>query len=96
MNILEVVQVTPEQLSQILKEVVCEQLAEFTKDNPRQPKEKALLSIDETRQYFGISKPCLYDWTKKGILKSHKVGGRVFYKRSDIDQLTNKKGKDER
>jgi predicted DNA-binding transcriptional regulator AlpA len=91
MNVLEVVQITPEQLSQILKEVVSEQLEQFTKDNPKQSKGKELLSREETRQYFGISKPCLHDWTKKGILKAHKVGGRVFYKRSEIEQLTTKK-----
>jgi hypothetical protein len=91
MNI-KMIQITPEQLSELLKEVVTEQLEKFKGNSPNAPKEKKLYSREETCQVFGISKPCLHDWTNKGILKSIRVGGRVYYNASQIDLLINKKG----
>ena len=90
MNYLEMVQITPKQLSQLLREVVKEQLQEL--HQPQPSNKQALLSRQQTCDYFGISKPCLHDWVKNGILKPTKVGGRVYFKQSDIDLVINKKG----
>ena len=91
--IVEMIQITTEQLSQIINDALSNQLERLSLNVPQQNKGTDLLSRAETASYFGISRPCLADWTKKGIIKGHKVGGRVFYRRSELELLTtNKKG----
>lgn len=48
--------------------------------------QESLLSPSETCQLFAprISKTTLAKWTKAGTLKSYRIGGRLFYKRSEI------------
>jgi excisionase family DNA binding protein len=45
------------------------------------------LTRKETATYFNISLNCLNMWVNKGILKSYKVGQRVFFKREEILQV---------
>ena len=83
---------TPEQLSEIFQSVL---VSELNKIGPRlyvKKEEKKLYSREETCKIFSISKPCLNDWTKKGLIKSIRVGGRVYYSASQIDLIINKKG----
>ncbi len=50
-----------------------------------QPKEPVeLLTREETAKYLKISLTTLWHWSKKGILPSHGIGNRVYYKRSEI------------
>jgi hypothetical protein len=48
--------------------------------------EEKLLSVEEACNVFvpAISRQTLNNWTKENVLKSCKIGGRVFYKRSQI------------
>lgn len=45
-----------------------------------------LLSPAEACKFFlpPITKPTISAWTKKGLLQDHRIGGRVFYKQSEI------------
>lgn len=45
-----------------------------------------LISPEEARKFFSppVSKVTLIKWTKEGKLISHRIGGRVYYKRSEI------------
>lgn len=45
-----------------------------------------LLSPEETRKLFAppVSKVTLHYWAKQGRIKQHRIGGRVFYKYSDV------------
>lgn len=51
-----------------------------------QSKTERLLSAEEARAVFSpnISKVTLYSWTKKGLIPCHRIGGRIFYKHSEI------------
>lgn len=66
-----------------LKEVVVG-LTQLLK--PSQLEEERLLSPAETCTFFSppISKMTLNNWSKQGLIPMHRLGGRVFYKRSDI------------
>ena len=48
--------------------------------------EEKLLSPAETCRIFqpSISKVTLTSWTNKGLLQDHRIGGRVFYKQSEV------------
>jgi excisionase family DNA binding protein len=49
-----------------------------------QSSEDVLLSRQETASYLKISLVTLHEWTNQGILKSYKIGGRVYYKQDEI------------
>jgi len=50
---------------------------------------ETLLSPEEARNVFkpSISKSTLNRWQKKGVIKRHIKGGRVFYKLSEISEV---------
>lgn len=56
-----------------------------------QPKEPIeLLTREETAEYLKISLTTLWNWSKIGILCSYRIGNRVYYKRSEVeDRLVN-------
>ncbi|MCB0455464.1 MAG: helix-turn-helix domain-containing protein [Aequorivita sp.] len=50
---------------------------------PKQPTE--FLTRQEVAELLSIDISSVNNWKNKGILKAHKIGGRVFYKRSEIE-----------
>lgn len=49
---------------------------------------KELVTLKEITQIFKISKPTVYKWVRMGFLpQSIKIGGRVYYYRSEIEKL---------
>lgn len=44
------------------------------------------LTRKQTTKYLNLSLTTLYNYTKQGILKSHRVGNRVIYKKSELDK----------
>lgn len=53
--------------------------------NPIQPQE-ILLTRKEAAEKLHISLVTLGDWTKRGLIKSHIIGGRILYKASELEQ----------
>jgi excisionase family DNA binding protein len=47
-------------------------------------KEQIYLSRKDTAEQLCVSLPTLHDWTKTGIIKAYRIGGRVLYKLSEI------------
>lgn len=45
-----------------------------------------LLQIKDVTARFGISRPTLYEWEERGLNRTQ-VGGRVYYKLSDINNF---------
>lgn len=43
------------------------------------------LTANQVCEEFGITKPTIYDWKRRGILKSHKLGSRVYYRFDEIE-----------
>lgn len=33
---------------------------------------------------IGVSRPALHKWSKEGIIRSHKLGGKLFYFESEV------------
>ncbi len=70
------------ELESKLRDIVKEEL----KTHLPQELDEKLLSPEETRKVFDppISKVTIINWTKAGKLTAHRIGGRVYYKRSEI------------
>lgn len=44
------------------------------------------LSSDNVIELLKISKVTLHNWKKKGLIKSHRIGRRVYFKKQDLEQ----------
>ena len=62
--------------------------AEHEPNNVIHPNLNDLLDIKDVIVKFGISRPTLYKWEKDG-LKRTQIGGRVFFRISDLNRFTN-------
>jgi excisionase family DNA binding protein len=44
------------------------------------------LTRKDVAELLQINISSVFNWTKKGTLKSYQMGGKIFYKQSDIDE----------
>ncbi len=47
--------------------------------------EETYLSREETAKLLRITLVCLHNFTKQGKIPAYRLGGRVLYKRAEID-----------
>jgi hypothetical protein len=80
------IQVTPNELANLIAESVKTQMQEFlTSSNKEQPKdENDFLTRRETAQFFKVSLVSVHAWMKDGIIKPYKVGNRTYFKKSEL------------
>ena len=84
MQQLQFIGTTPEQLQNAITENVRSQLEELKKSfQPKTPEE--FLSRKATAKLLNINLSTLYLWTKKGVLQSYGISGKVYYKRSEVE-----------
>ncbi len=50
---------------------------------------RTLLDISETARYLRISKSTLYRWVHQKKIKHIKIGSRVIFMQSDIEEFIN-------
>ena len=55
--------------------------------------EEQLLTRKETAKLLSVSLVTLFDWDRKNILQSYRIGNLVRYKKSDVFQALIKKNK---
>ena len=75
--------ITPEELKQIIKEVIQEELLEVRKQLKEKDSE-VLLTRQETCEFLKISITTLWQWSKKGKIESYGIGNRIYYKKEDL------------
>ena len=74
-------QKTPIELKTIIKDAFREVIAE--NETPKQGSD--LRTRERVLEELGITAPTLADWTRRGIIPSYRIGGRVYYKQTEID-----------
>jgi predicted DNA-binding transcriptional regulator AlpA len=55
---------------------------------------EGVLTLEEARTYFDISKSTLWDWRRKGILSTINIGKKIYIRRAEIEDLLEKRGED--
>jgi excisionase family DNA binding protein len=81
---IQFIQVTPEQLQNAIIEGVKHQLNQFKKHfKPNEPNE--YLSRSEVAKMLSINESTVHNWKTKGILSAYQIGGRVFFKRKEVE-----------
>jgi hypothetical protein len=84
MEQIQFVATTPQQLRNEFKEDVKSLLDELKKNfQPKEPTE--YLTRSEVSELLQIDISTVHNWTKKKILIANQIGGRVYYKRSDVE-----------
>ena len=74
---------TTEELINFINSAVKEAFKELPNPTQSDPSE-TLLTRKETADKLKISLVTLNEWTKRGLIQSYLIGGRVLYKESEI------------
>jgi excisionase family DNA binding protein len=84
MNKLQLIEITTDELQELINNAI---KSEFDKlKNHFQPVEpEYYLTRTEVANLLKINITTLWNWTKKGRLKSYGIGERVYYKRKEIE-----------
>jgi hypothetical protein len=75
--------ISPEELKQLIKEVIKEELVVLKKDLAVKESD-VLLTRSETCELLKIDSSTLWNWTKKGKITCYGIGARRYYKRDEI------------
>jgi len=84
MELVRLVQSTPTELEELIKQSLKSQLEGIKKDFSESNQGDKILSKEETAKFLKVNKSTIYRWTKGGRLKAYGVGNRVYYYMSDI------------
>lgn len=84
MQTVQLISITPEQLQNAILQGVKSQIEDLKKTF--QPKEPEIyLTRKEVSELLKVDYSTLHNWKHKGKLCPLAIGGRVLYKRTDID-----------
>jgi excisionase family DNA binding protein len=84
MEKIQFIEVTPEQLQDAIIDGVKTQLDDLKSHfQPKIPTE--YLTRAEVKELLKVDLSTVHNWTKRGKLQAYGVGGRIYYKRSEID-----------
>jgi len=82
---LQFIQITPEQFQETIISGVKIELEKLkTEFQPKQPTE--FLTRNQVKELLDVDLSTVYNWTKKGKIQAYGIAGRVYYKRSEVEQ----------
>lgn len=86
MQQIQLFQVTPNELAQLISESVKTQIQELVNaTNKEQPKdENDLLSRKETADFFKVSLVTVHSWVNSGLIRPLKMGNKTYFKKSEL------------
>lgn len=84
MNRQVFISINLDEFQKIIADTVREEVANSQPESQQGTPE--YLTRKEVADFLKISLVTLNDWSKKGIVQSYRIGARVRYKRSEIDQ----------
>lgn len=71
-----------------LKEFALAIVDEVSASDSRKKEDDQLISRKDAKKMLNVDYSTLWTWAKSGYLVPIKVGGKVFYKKSDVNRLT--------
>ncbi len=81
---LQLVGITPQELQDAISQDIKNQLEELKKSfEPKSPTE--FLSRSEVAKLLKVDLSTIHNWRKAGKLTAYGKGGKVFFKRSEIE-----------
>lgn len=83
--------ISPAELSEFAENVANKILTSVPKPAPALKEEKPFSQI-EAIQFLGKTRQTLVAWRKKGVIQSYRLGGRIYYKPSELVAALQKLG----
>ena len=84
-TVIQLYEVDPDEFKKEILEGVEKLLSEFSNQfTPKEP--EVWLSRKDVSELLGVSIVTIHQWGKLGILKPYKIGTRVRYRQSDIEE----------
>lgn len=80
---IQFIQTTPEQLVELIKEGVKNQLDEFKKTF-QSPETDVLMTRAQACEFLQIDSSTLWHWTNKGKVISYGIANRRYYKKAEL------------
>lgn len=74
-------QIDLDSFGQFIQKLVREELEKII---PTHSEEKELYTREQTAKLLNVSLTTLFHWNNQGILKTKKLGKRVYYSKSDV------------
>ena len=85
MKTVQLIETSPEEMQEAILSGLRKEIEVLKKDF--QPKEPTVfLTRSEVKDMLKVDQSTVFNWTKKGILKSYGISGRVYYKRHEVEQ----------
>lgn len=86
MQQIAITQLNPQDLKQLIKEVVQQELSSLT-DSLGNTEVDRLNSREKTaKDILDVDLSTLHRWTQQGKIKAHVIGNRIYYKDSSIEE----------
>ena len=71
------------ELAELIDTIVKNQLEEFSKKDSK-PKVEGLMTVEETCEFIHCTKPTLHKYKKDGLIKSRRLGRRIYFLKDEI------------
>jgi hypothetical protein len=78
---IQLMQIDIESFGQFIQKLVREELEKII---PVKSEEKEFYTREETAKLLNVSLTTLFHWNNQGVLKTKKLGKRVYYSKSDV------------
>ena len=79
----KIIVTTPKEIESIIEDIILRHKVEEKPISPTQD-DVVLMTRKETAEMLGIGLPTLSKHTKEGLIRSHRMGNRILYKRSEV------------
>jgi hypothetical protein len=85
MSTIQLLQISPEDLANVINKEIKSGLEELIKTHLNQPSgNKEFLTRKEASEFLGVSLVCLHSWCNKGILEPLKMGNKTYFEYSKL------------
>jgi len=75
---------TQEELEQILKKVLQDELNLINPNKDKINEEETLLRIEDIEAIFKVSKVTIHKWMNLGVIPYHKMNRKLYFKKSEV------------
>jgi hypothetical protein len=86
MQQIAITQLTPQDLKQLIKEVIQEELASFEESLSHTEVDRLNSREKTAKDVLDVDLSTLHRWTQQGKIKAHAIGNRIYYKDSSIEE----------
>ena len=86
MQQIAVTQLTPQNLKQLIREVVQDERASYVNSNDLAKADRLNSREKTAKEILDVDLSTLHRWTQQGKIKAHAIGNRIYYKDSSIEE----------